>query len=284
MSRFPPIDPALTLQIPEPRWGSRYRDVGRRSKWFLRTWDLVDEPDQFVNSWGYTIFRTDYSSDERFSKAVKLLTTYAGNWLFQDLKDPRYRPVDTPPRDPRVMYEVRSRLHNVVVDDPATLDNATIDAVGRQFDLWGERIRDEAETEGSSSARFTYCIMLDKESIDNLLTLPEQPSQVQVPDIYYVWVKVITNEVRDGRRLWLRMGVYDVLWEHWFTVADPEIVFEEMIGHYDEEGVCNLYGPPRPDPGNMYLPDDYVYSPPRDERPGQQARILCDFPYERLEP
>ncbi|KAL2214546.1 hypothetical protein CC79DRAFT_1363311 [Sarocladium strictum] len=126
--------------------------------------------------------------------------------------------------------------------------------------------------------------MLDKESIDNLLTLPEQPSEVQAPDIYYVWVKVIMNEVRNGRRRWLRMGVYDVLWENWLRVADQDIIYDEMVAVYDKEGVCNLYGPPTPFPGTTPLPPDYVYSPPRDERPGYPARTLCDIPYERLKP
>lgn len=291
MSRFPPIDPALTLKRPRPRTGDPYRDIGRRCKWFLDIWDYVNEPDRFENSWGYTIFRTDYSSDERFAKAVRFLTIYAENWLFHDLWLPEdWRQLNLTPRDPRVVYEVRSRLYNVVVEDRTTLDNATIEAVGQQFDLWSARILEEAQHGGRPPTRCMYCILLDKESIDNLLTLPEQPSQVQVPDIYYIWVKVISNETRNGRRLWLRVGVYDVLWEHWMCVSDQEMyaICQDMVAGYDGEGISNLYGPPRPlysRPDCMYRrPDDYVYSPPRDERPGHPARTLRDVPYERLEP
>lgn len=79
--------------------------------------DQIDDPGYFANSWGYTIFRTDYSTpSESFARAVKLLTTYAGNWLFDDL-NPKWRPFDGPLIDPRAMYEVRSRLYNAVVED-----------------------------------------------------------------------------------------------------------------------------------------------------------------------
>lgn len=180
MSRFTPIDRALTHKRPRPLWGDPYRDVGDHSAIYLGTMDQVDDPDHLANSWGYTIFRTDYStSDDTFTRAVKLLNTYAGNWLFDDL-NPKRR-FNRPPLDPRVAYEVRSRLYNEVVEGKSTLENAPIEEVGQQFDLWIARNRDG--TDATLSARFLYCIMLDKESIENLLTLPNQPNQVQRPDI-----------------------------------------------------------------------------------------------------
>ena len=204
MAKFSPIDPALYRKIPDGPAGSIYRNIGQHSIDYFESLDSIYQPDEFANSWGYTIFRTDYSllnADENFAKAVKLLNTYAGNWLFDDLIQPYRRPGD-PPLDPRVMYEVRRRFVNVVVEDQAALEGSTLEEVGCYFDAWIEEHEDDLGSR--DDPRLRHCIMLDKESVDNLLTMPEDPNHIKLPDHYYIWVKLVTSEVRDGRRLWLR--------------------------------------------------------------------------------
>lgn len=168
------------------------------------------------------------------------------------------------------------------MEDQAVLEGARIEDVGRHFDNWIEGQEDDGSR---TSPRLQYCIMLDKESITNLLTLPERPDDVQPPDTDYVWVKVITSEVRDGRRLWLRVGVYDALWEHWFVVTDPEVDFEEMIAEYDDkEGVANLYGPPCDSRRAVFANPLEPLPPLMDTAPGHPPRELAYFPYIRMEP
>lgn len=104
MARFPPIDPYLITETPHRLGRSKYRNVSRRSICYYLAMNSICQPEEFANTWGYTVFRTDYSSpksDDNFATAVKRLNAYAGNWLFDDLRLDQYRMSSRPPLDPR---------------------------------------------------------------------------------------------------------------------------------------------------------------------------------------
>lgn len=247
MSRFPPIDPALFRCEPDQLPCER-----NFTREMLEYISELDGSHQFAHSWGYAVFRTCYGTpgaDENFARAVRILNIYAWDWALEELKPPgRFAITRRPALDPRPAREIKDRLCNVVVEDRATLENATVEEVGRQFDLWVannngisglEELRDY-------NPRFRYCIMLDKESINNILTLPENPDELLGSRIYSynVWTKVVMNEQRDGQRLWLRVGVCGLLWGHWFEDLDPEFNLEEHEGPFNSEGMIDLFGSP----------------------------------------
>lgn len=87
--------------------------------------------------------------------------------------------------------------------------------------------------------------MLDQESINNILAMPEDPatnSRVD-PQCKERWVNVVsTGEMVKGGRLWFRAGIKEFLWSQWFDALDPDIMdvdFEDY-GWFSDDGVLNF--------------------------------------------
>lgn len=125
--------------------------------------------------------------------------------------------------------------------------------VGGIFDAWIRQHRRAAPTTTNASprprpnARFLFCLMLDEQSLKNILELPEDPRALT--ERGSSWVKVVTNRVRSaeeggGGRWWLRVGVADYLWPMWFFPFDPDAILEEMGWEDARDGVQNLWGNP----------------------------------------
>jgi hypothetical protein len=270
MAKFPPIDPSLVYDDPDGPMGNKTcpRSVSRHR---LSQIAYHIEVSQYANCWGFAIFRTYYGgpeADQQFARAVELLDLYASSWALEELEHLNKSRVRFPPEqadeDPQVVHEIKNRYHNVIVEDRETLENATGAEVGRQFESWVVKNMDEVGT--VANPRFDYCIMLDEESILNILTRPETPDpttlykESTVPD---VWVKVVTSDVRLRRRLWLRVDVYEELWNLWFMQVNPEFHFEEHAGGYNGFGCIDM---PRGFWGDggarEFLPRGVIATPP----------------------
>ncbi|KAK1963100.1 hypothetical protein LY78DRAFT_660628 [Colletotrichum sublineola] len=248
MAQLPPVD--MAIASPTPRFPGDV-EPERLSRIALRYLTPHDGSHDYAYSWGYTVFRTAYGpgSDEAFAKAIERLAVYAKRFT-QD-EHARLR-VGQGAFDPRPNEELWSRYYCEEVQDEETLANATESKVGEVFDAWIGRHRRAATigngTSPSPNARFLFALMLDEESIENILELPEDP---RAP-VYRCtsWVKVITNRVRsaeegcEGGRWWLRVGIIDYLWPMWFYPFDPDVMLEEMGWEEAEDGVQNLWGSP----------------------------------------
>lgn len=260
MGLFAPVDPALL-----ERKSFVFKDAG------LERLQYISErkpTTQLAHSWGYTIFRTWYASpasDDRFARALDRLDVYAKNWVREKMAAETSATLGSsrPPPDPRSYHEIEKRIYQMVIEDKDSLEGASIQEVGRYFDSWIAR---RSGPEGSKSQHdplFRRCIMLDEESINNILTLPEVPAQSNYFSLLRVWAKVVTSEERDGLRLWLRVGVYGWLWDLWFEELNPDFIIEEHAGPFNHEGAIDLYGAPGDDqPRRGLLPDAPGRPPP----------------------
>jgi hypothetical protein len=235
MAGLSPIDTALTSTA--PRFPG---DTGiNKSRFALQELANHDGSHDYAYSWGYTIFRTVYGpdTDEDFARAIERLAVYAKRFTQND------------PHDSRPDEELWSRYYSEVVQDEERLSGATESEVGDMFDAW---IRDHRRTTTTASlspnSRFLFCLMLDEESIENILELPEDPRR-RVFDYGASWVKVISNKVKTieggpSNRWWLRVGVTDFLWPLWFSTFDPDIMIEERGWEDEDDGVRNIWGGP----------------------------------------
>jgi hypothetical protein len=207
--------------------------------------DEHDKSHDYRYSWGYTIFRTVYTpgSDEAFPQAIERLAIYAKAYVNDDIALKR-RP-NQQPRDPLPNRELWGRYYNQVIEDEDTLAHATVEDVGRRFDVWiSEHLNlDALPRRKTSNARFCYCLMLDQESVDNILTSPEEPFGFSRSDSRHQpgWVKVVTAEQQpEGGRVWLRVGIRTMLWALWFGSQDPDFILEEQPGVDGGDGVMTF--------------------------------------------
>jgi hypothetical protein len=242
MPTFPPIDKAMAA--PAPRFIGD-DEPKRESRLLLQVLadDDHDKSHDYSYSWGYTIFRTVYTpgSDDAFARAIERLAIYAKTYTNGDISFKRLP--NQQPRDNVPNTELWSRYYNEVVEDRDTLANATLEEVGRRFDAWiSEHLnRDVLPPRGTSNARFCYCLMLDQESIDNILGSPEEPYSYLPTHNPKGWVKVLTDEQRpEGGRVWLRVGIRHMLWALWFESQDPDFILEEQLGVDNGDGVLTF--------------------------------------------
>ncbi|KAG9252353.1 uncharacterized protein F5Z01DRAFT_243435 [Emericellopsis atlantica] len=235
MADFPPIDAAFT----EP---NDYR-VPRE---YLKELAKFHGNHTYPYTWGFVIFRTvyTYGSDEAFAKALERLDAYARYEAYQDLRSKFYHEA---PRDPAVNQELFRRYYNVILEDKDKLANASVDEVGKRFDAWIEsNLTAEAtkQRDPRLNCRFRYCVMMDQQSIDNILALPEDPdtSPYDDPQKLDRWIKLVSSEQRPDGRFWLRVGVDGLLWAFWFGSEDPDNLIEEVAWEDEVDGVLNYWG------------------------------------------
>lgn len=249
MTQLPPIDRAIAF--PEPRF-PKDDEPKRLPRIALQHLADHDGSHDYAYSWGYTIFRTVYTpgSDEAVARAVDRLAVYAKHWA---RTNERSRPRLGQPFDARPNEELCSRYYSEVVQDEQALAGASESEVGDMFDAWIRQHRRAPTTTARPcpNARFMYCLMLDQETIDNILALPEDPHArrgghvASEEDEGKLWVKMITNRAKsEGGRWWLRVGLRDYLWPVWFSPSDPDIVLEQMGWEDPKDGVQNVWGYP----------------------------------------
>lgn len=246
MTELPQTD--LAIVSPAPRFPGNVEPL-RTSRIALQHLAHHGGSHNYLYSWGHTIFRTVYGPgpDEAFAKAIERLAVYA-KFFTQD-EQSRPRPGQGA-FDSRLNEELWSRYYCEVVQNEEALAGASEIEVGDMFDAWIKQHRRAATTSSACSrpnGRFLFCLMLDEQSIDDILELPEDP---RAPvDYGSSWIKVVTNRVRSseeggGGRWWLRVGVADYLWPMWFYTFDPDSMLEEMGWKDAEDGVQNLWGSP----------------------------------------
>jgi hypothetical protein len=208
--------------------------------------------------WGFTIFRTVYTPDsnEAVTEALERLAVYAKYFVTKGAQlHPRVRrgegQFNTRPNE-----ELISRYYNELVQDEESLADASESEVGERFDAWITQHRRPVTARSTeTNTRFLFCLMLDEESIDNILALPQDPyaptnfrAHDEEEDECYV--KVISNRMKTEEeyggegRYWLRVGIRDFLFLVCFFAAEdePDVIIEELGWIDPEDGVQNLWG------------------------------------------
>ncbi len=253
MTQFPPID--MTVVCPEPRCDVD-ADATRKSRSALKHLAKHDGSHDYPYCWGYTVFRTVYTpgSDEAVAKALERLAVYAKYFITKEQLHPRVRgregQFDTRPND-----ELLSRYYSELVQDEQSLADVSESDVGYRFDAWiTQHRRPVTGRSPERNTRFLFCLMLDEESLENILALPQDPyapisSSAYDEDEGECHIKVISNRIKSeqeggGGRYWLRVGIVDFLWPMWFFPSDPDIMIEELGWCDAEDGVQNLWGTP----------------------------------------
>ncbi len=259
MTQFPPIDVATLCAVPSCKVDAEYTHKARDALEHLARYDGTHD---YPYCWGYTIFRTVYTpgSDERIAAALERLTVYARYFVTHDTQlHERVRGRDNPV-DARPNEELIRRYYTEMVEDEQSLAGISESEVGERFDAWVAQHRNRPRAQGTfreRNTRFEFCMMLDEESLDNILALPQDPYAAQVgsysadeDDEDECYVKVVSNRIKSTEepcavgRYWLRVGIIDFLWPMWFFTCDSDILIEEM-GVYDTgDGIQNLWGTP----------------------------------------
>lgn len=218
---------------------------GRLSRDHLRQLTQRSGDHHHPFSWGHVIFRTVYTpeSNEKFHKALKILGIYAQNFANDDILS-KPLPNETP-HDPTPNQELFRRYYNVVIEDPVSLADASVDEIGNRFDAWiKENLKPGAKSK-EPNCRYRYCLMIDQECIDNLLAMSENPNIDLSEDRqqYDRWVKVVSNtQQTEGGRFWLRVGINLFLWTLWFGSDDPDAIIEYVAWPDEVDGVLNYWG------------------------------------------
>lgn len=257
MAQFPPIDMAVASP---PRSSPDDLEPARASRRALQHLSEYDGTHDRPYCWGFTVFRTVYTpgSDEAVARALERLDVYARRFSEEDNLMTGRR--QTTPFDPRPVEDLWSRYYTELIEDEKTLSNASEAEVGERFDAW---IREHRATppegrslHGEQNARFLFCLMLDEESLNNILALPDNPPRrafdygVSREEADRGWVKVISDRLKTeeeegaGGRYWLRVGVPDYLFNLYFMPSDPDIMIEELGFPDGRDGVQNLWGTP----------------------------------------
>ncbi|CAG1969868.1 unnamed protein product [Fusarium graminearum] len=246
MANFAPVD--MAIANPEARFPGD-QEPRRMARHALRNLADNDHSHSYPYCWGFTIFRTVYTpgSDEAVTAAVDRLSRYAKHFADNESMPPRIND----PYDPLPNQDLWNRYYSEVIADEKTLSNASADEIGRRFDEWITANRTPVDHANERfhypNGRFRFCLLLDQESIDNILAMPEDPRTPLKEDRQKPlrWTKVVTNEtMRDGRRWWLRVGISEYLWPLWFMGFDPDAMVEEMGWMDESEGVQSLWGTP----------------------------------------
>lgn len=240
MTDFQPLDEAIAEY--SRNGDSESSRIHRQHLAFLAENDGTHD---YPYCWGYLIFRTFYEpgSDEAFKKAIERLAIYAKAWVDHDVDFPRDRK-HKEAKDTRPNEELWSRYCSEVIEDPETLAGASVEDVGKRFDAWvGEHVRPPRSKPHTPNARYTACVMLDQEGIDNILAMSEDPdvSIKDDPQQYDRWVRMMTGwDWPEGTgRFWFRGGIMDAMWQLWFSVEDEDFFWEEQCWD-DGDGNWNL--------------------------------------------
>lgn len=228
MATFQPID-----------WAMVNRNSKSQADRYFQDLYYHDGSHNYPYCWGYTIFRTVYTegSDEAFLKALERLEIYVKRFI--DVNIIKKPSSDQEPRD----WELWNRYYNEIIEDE-TLANSSVEEIGRRFDAWvAEHLTPNSERHDVPNSRFRFCIMLDQEGIDNLLAMPEDPHSND-PNRYKRWIKIVTNMESwqfEGRRVWIKAGIFDGVVPLWFGSNDPDSIFVyEMTWEQENNGMLDF--------------------------------------------
>lgn len=168
-------------------------------------------------SWGVNIYRTVYTpeSDTLFPLAVARIETYMKFGTLGSLSTPQ---TDYTERSEK---EIASRLVNIIIQDRQLLDNVSMETVLSEFEKWVEN----QNCTRSYNTRYRIALVLDAESTDDIMKLPETPDRKTGRLMYCdLLCKAVSRWGinHDQPTPWLYIMPV-VFTQFWFQVMDQEI-------------------------------------------------------------
>ncbi|CAM1508156.1 Fc.00g050040.m01.CDS01 [Cosmosporella sp. VM-42] len=239
MDTFPPIPRAIWH--PRRRWPND-PEFKREPRGYLDAIMHVSLGHRRPYTWGFTIYRTVYTpeSDVAFPKVLGRLREYIERIVYADIKMWRKKHPCEDPLDPIPNDELMKRYQNDIIEDPATLDGASIEEIGERFDKWVAEHKDPGRR-GQCNTRFQACLVIDQEVLQDISRIPEDPFNYEKTK-WYRCVKVVSSIQRPpekGGRYWFRVAVPKLI-NFWFMATDIPI---DEFGEPDpRDGVVSWVG------------------------------------------
>ncbi len=213
--------------------GESVREWTRETRLFLRNW-VVSPGD----TWGFAVYRTVYTkkSDLHWGEIMSKLDDYVRWEAMHELEE---QDSDDEALDPGPNRIVADTFKNVIIQDAARFDHASLDFVRARFN---EYIRDHWNDDHTKSRWITtpkVCIVVDEEVFEELLKAPRNKHDLFETDREFC-VKLVDG-VYDGlnRGLhayagWVKVDVREMI-----TVF--ETVWNNELMSRAEEGKDGVY-------------------------------------------
>ncbi|KAF9894908.1 hypothetical protein FE257_004530 [Aspergillus nanangensis] len=114
--------------------------------------------DMREDTWGWVVYRTSYHSDPAFQQAIEILTAWVKAGVYEDLHEHGLENPDPTPND-----QLWARHRLTVIEEQATLDGASLEAVRRHFEGWVES-QDKQDTWN----KYRACLVMDEAAVQRL--------------------------------------------------------------------------------------------------------------------
>ncbi|KAJ9210775.1 hypothetical protein DTO166G4_7640 [Paecilomyces variotii] len=115
--------------------------------------------DMREKTWGWVVYRTTYRSDPAFRAAIEILTSWIKAGVYEDLHE--YGLGKNPDSTPNDQLWACHQL--TVIEEPATLNEASFDAVRGHFEGWVE-----AQDKKDAWNKYRACLVMDEEAVQRL--------------------------------------------------------------------------------------------------------------------
>jgi hypothetical protein len=126
--------------------------------------------------WGFAIYRTVYTpeSDELFPKALAKLDAYVHIEIMADLYRDSLKEHSSskPSFDPKPNQQIAERYENVILEDKAKYEGASMDQIREYFKQW---VKDQGGHIGQTP-KFHICLVIDEVAMRALVDASEPRS------------------------------------------------------------------------------------------------------------
>ncbi|KAF7137045.1 hypothetical protein CNMCM5793_006896 [Aspergillus hiratsukae] len=212
------------------------RDQAQADRHRLSRQMLADIRERRKESWGWVVYRTTYKSDAAFSRAINVINSWIKQEVYDDL---RYSGVKDP--DPTPNNELWACHQLTIMDDPQTLDGASIEDVRSHFESWveGQGQRDRWN-------KYRVCMVIDDEILQLLNEVPTAEQHAEMhgrcgKEIKKWYVKVVEAfpdpdeaEGIEGWEGWMYCSIYALV-RLWGIMGDATYMVHFFCDN--EEGV-----------------------------------------------
>ncbi|KAK3180247.1 hypothetical protein K4F52_008333 [Lecanicillium sp. MT-2017a] len=177
------------------------------------------------NSWGMTIFRTVYTtdSDATFPLAIKRIDSYLRQRITKAMGTESSRRSGLSELVKQSGEELLARLSHTIVEDRHGLDGASLETAYVMFENW---VREHGDAE-SPNSRYRIALVIDQQSLDDIMKLPEAESDVYYKEKLVSCCKGLTRWGIDRRQAcpWFYVAPA-LLTSLWFSAMHEELAYK----------------------------------------------------------
>ncbi|OAA55483.1 hypothetical protein ISF_07994 [Cordyceps fumosorosea ARSEF 2679] len=220
MSNLSPI-PSVLLDRPEQ---TSVQEWNQAILSMIRDLHDLTQTGTHRNSWGLTILRTVYTadSDVSFPLVVKRIDEYLRQWITKSTT-PTTASSTISDLAAQSGEELLARLSHTILEDRQALDGATLEADYAAFQDW---VQQNGDSE-SHNSRYRIALVIDQQSLDDTMKLPEAGSDVYYKEKLVSCCKGLTRWGIDRRQdtPWFYVAPA-LLASLWFSVMHQEMALK----------------------------------------------------------